>query len=73
MTPAVICIADTSTIPSRMPLFFTTSSTRWVMLMSSRFSRVSNHMYSVEDFMPERSYPFDFMRFHAGLSVRRVA
>src|SRR5689334_11491454 len=50
-TPAVMCIAETSTMPSCTPLFFTKASTVSVMRTSSRFFFVSNHRYSVPDFM----------------------
>src|SRR5262245_66502853 len=56
-TPAVMCIADTRTIPSWMPLAEAIRSTSSVMLTSSRRSFVSNQRYSVFDRMvPDGSY-----------------
>ena len=57
MNPAVICIAETSTMPSVMPLFRTISSTWEVMLMYSRCVLVLNQRYSVCVFTGFRGCP----------------
>jgi hypothetical protein len=46
-TPAVMCIAETSTIPSATPDFCTALSTSSVMRTNSRRSSVLKVMYSV--------------------------
>src|SRR5438067_9045677 len=46
-----MCMADTSTMPSLTPLFFTIASTCGVMWMYSRCLRVWNFRYSVCTFI----------------------
>src|SRR6516225_9875143 len=53
-TAAVICMAETSTMPSRMPLFFNADSTCGVMWTYSRCLLELKVRYSVWNFMAVR-------------------